>query len=61
MIKVNPDVNQPLQNGYLPELEKSNELSPDLASHYVQFIGILFWAVEHGHIDIFTEVAVMSQ
>ena len=31
------------------------------ALRYMQFIGILIWAVELGNIGIVTEVAVMSQ
>ena len=51
------DGNQLLLNGYQPELEQSNKLIPDLASCYVQFIGILLLAVELGSIDIFKEMA----
>ena len=53
--------NQPLPSGYWPELEQSDELVPDLASRYLQLIGILLWAVELGRIDIYAEVAVMYQ
>ena len=49
----------PFQDGYLPELEQRNELIPELASSYLQFIGILRWEVELGRIDIFTEVALI--
>ena len=52
---------QPLPNGYRTELEQSDELSPELASRYLQLIGILRWAMELGHIEISTEVAVMPQ
>ena len=52
---------QPLPSGYQPDLEQSDELGPDLASRYLQLIGILRWAVEIGRIDIYAEVAVMSQ
>ena len=52
---------QPLPNGYHPELEHSDEMILELSSHYLQLIGIFYWAVELDHIGIFTEVAVMSQ
>ena len=48
-------------NGYRPELEQSDDLSPEIASHYLKLIGILRWAVELGRIEIFTEVVVMSK
>ena len=54
------DGNQLLLNGYQPELEQSSKLIPDLASCYVQFIGILLLAVELGCIDIFKEMALKS-
>ena len=55
------DGNQTLPNGYCPQLEKSDELIPELVSRYLQLIGILHCEVELGHIQIFTEVAVISQ
>ena len=48
-----------LPNEYWPELEESDELIPELASHYLQLIGILLWSVEIRRIDIFTEVSIM--
>ena len=55
------DWKQPLPNGYQPELDNNYELIPDLAPRYIQLIGILRWEVELGRIEIFMEVAVMSQ
>ena len=52
---------QPLHSNYQPELEKSDKLSFDMISRYLQLIGILRWSVEIGRIDIFTEVNIMSQ
>ena len=52
---------QPLTSIYQLEMEQSEELNPELASWYLQLIGILRWAVELGRIDIFTETAIMSQ
>ena len=48
-------------NRYWIELEQSYEIRPDLVSRYLQFIGILRWAVELGSIDIFADVEIMSQ
>ena len=59
--KVKSSGKQPLPNGYWPELEQINDMSPELASHYLQLIWILSWGVEIGRIEIFMEVAVMSQ
>jgi hypothetical protein len=47
--------------GYKPEIDVTDELAPDLASRYMQLIGILRWAVEIGRIDIYLEVSLLSQ
>ena len=39
----------------------SDELGPELASHFMQLIGILCWAVELGQINIFFKVSSLSQ
>ena len=39
--KVDLSGKKPLPNGYRPELEKSDELIPELESLYFQMIGIL--------------------
>ena len=52
---------QPLPSSYRPELEQSDELGTELMSRYLQLIGILRWSVELECIDIFCEVAMMSQ
>ena len=54
-------VKNPLPQGYRPELDVTDELGEDLASRYLQLIGILRWAVELGRIDMFHEVSIMSQ
>ena len=61
LIKFKLDGKQPFMNGYCPEMEQSDDLRTDLASCYLQLIGILQYTVEVGCIDIFTEVLVMSQ
>ena len=39
----------------------SDELGPELALQFMQLIGILWWAVEIGCIDIFVEVSMLSK
>ena len=42
----------PFKMGYEPDLDTSPELEPDAASHYLTVIGILWWMMELGRIDI---------
>jgi hypothetical protein len=51
----------PFPTGYKPELDITDELDGDLASRFMQLIGILRWAVEIGRIDIYLEVSLLSQ
>ena len=51
----------PFPSGYRPELDVTNELSPELALWFMQMIGILHWAVELGYIDVFLEASLLSQ
>jgi hypothetical protein len=46
---------------YRPELDTTDECDDREASRYSQLIGVLRWAVELGRIDIYTEVALLSQ
>jgi len=55
------DARGPLPTGYRPELDVTRELGPELVSRYLQLIGILRWAIELGRLDIFYEVAILSQ
>jgi hypothetical protein len=50
----------PFTGGYKPELDDSPELDPTRENFYQSQIGILFWCVELGHIDIITEVSMLS-
>ena len=43
------------------ELEQSFVFIPELASSYLQLIGILCWTVQLGRIDILVEVSMMLQ
>ena len=42
----------PFKMGSVPELNTSPELKPDAASYYLTIIGILWWMIELGRIDI---------
>jgi hypothetical protein len=55
------NVKNPFPTGYKPELDITDELDGDLASCFMQLIGILRWAVEIGQIDIYLEVSLLSQ
>jgi hypothetical protein len=55
------NVKNPFPTGYKPELDVTDELDGDLASRFMQLIGILRWAVEIGRIDIYLEVSLLSQ
>ena len=54
-------VKSPFPSGYKPEIDVKEELGPDLASRYLQLIGIFRWAVEIGQVGIFLEVSLFSQ
>jgi len=54
-------VKNPFPTGYRPKLDVTSKLGPELATRFMQLIGILRWAVELGRIDIFQEVSVLSQ
>ena len=45
---------------YRPELDVSPELTPQDSAYYQSLIGILWWIVELGRIDICLEVSMMS-
>jgi hypothetical protein len=51
----------PFPMNYQPELDVSNELGPELSSHYLQLIGIAQWVIELGCIYIYHEVSLLSQ
>ena len=51
----------PFPSGYKPELDVTPELNDELASRFLQLIGILRWAIELGRIDIFVELSQLSQ
>ena len=50
----------PLGLNYRPELDVTEELSPENAAYYQSLIGILQWMVELGRVDITCEVSMMS-
>ena len=49
-----------LLSKHKPELDVTDELTPDDASYYQQQIGILRWMVELGRIDVCTEVSMLA-
>ena len=51
----------PFPNNYRPELDVTTELNDEMATRFMQLVGILRWAVELGRIDIYTELAQLSQ
>ena len=51
---------KPFPDGYRPELEQIDELILELASRYLQVIGISLWTMKIRRINIFIEVAIMS-
>ena len=46
---------------YCPEVDVSPKLREILHTHFLQLIGILWWSIELGHVDIITEVSTLSQ
>ena len=56
-MKLKSTARNPFPNNYKPELDVTMELNDELASRYVQLMGILCWAIELGRIDIFVEVS----
>ena len=54
------NINAPLSNEYRPELYSSPELDGADGVYYQSLIGVLWWMVDLGRIDIFCEVSMMS-
>jgi hypothetical protein len=50
----------PMQSNYRPELNVTPILTPEQARFYANLIGILWWAIELGHIDIYIDVSLLS-
>jgi hypothetical protein len=60
-MKLKSTAKNPFPNGYRPELDISTELNDEMATRFMQLVGILRWAVELGRIDICTELSQLSQ
>ena len=58
--KIPSKAETPLMTSYRPELDVSPELTPQDSAYYQSLIGILWWIVELGRIDICLEVSMMS-
>ena len=52
--------NTPIEGGYRPETDATEELKADGLQFYQELIGVLRWAVEIGRVDILLEVSLMS-
>ena len=50
----------PMTSNYSPELDGSPELDADNTTYFQELIGILWWAVELGRVNILTVVLVSS-
>ena len=59
-LKIPSKAETPLMTNYRPELDVSPKLTPQDSSYYQSRIGILWWIVELGRIDICLEVSMMS-
>jgi hypothetical protein len=45
---------------YCPEMDISDPLDPKCSSFYQHLIGVMRWMVELGHVDIATEISLLS-
>jgi hypothetical protein len=54
-MKLKSMTRNPFPSNYKPELDVTMELNDELASRYLQLMGILCWAIGLGRIDIFFE------
>ena len=59
-LKIPSKAETPLITSYRPELDVSSELTSRDSTYYQSLIGILWWIVELGRIDICLEVSMMS-
>ena len=59
-MKLQSNATTPMAKSYKPELDNSEELDADDITLYQEMIGILRWAIEIGHVDILTEVSLLS-
>ena len=50
----------PFSMSYEPELDESTPLDPNAASYFQSIIGMMWWMVELGCLDIVTEVSLLS-
>jgi hypothetical protein len=59
--KLPPKVNTPPSHKYRPELDITAFLDDNYTRWFQKLIGILWWSVELGHIDIHLPVALLAQ
>jgi hypothetical protein len=55
------NIDTPMNTGYSPEMDVTEELNDDDRTFYQELIGILGWATEIGRVDILHEVSLLSQ
>lgn len=60
-IKMSDHGHRPYPSSYRPEIDVSELLSDALINRYQQLIGMLWWSIKLGRIDIQTEVSCLSQ
>ncbi|KAI2498321.1 Reverse transcriptase (RNA-dependent DNA polymerase) [Fragilaria crotonensis] len=48
-------------SSYRPEVDTTDECNSEQATRFQNLIGVLRWAVELGRLDVYTEVALLSQ
>ncbi len=53
-------VQNPFHTDYRPELDLSPELPPAHTSYYQSLMGIFWWMIELGRVDIYMEVSMLS-
>jgi len=58
--KLQNRVDCPLPLSYRPEVDVSPLLDPALTTRFQTGLGVLCWIVELGHVDILTEVSMLS-
>ncbi len=50
----------PFPMDYCPEMDISNPLDPECSSFYQHLIGVMWWMVELGCVDIATKISLLS-
>ena len=59
-MKLRPKADRPMAAGYCPEVDVSDELTPDRVTRYQELIGELRRTCQLGRIDIMIKVSMLS-